>query len=1143
MTSTMFGTPSYPSPLDRIRTGRRDRAQQLGLTPHLDISFDANQSFPKTCRPQLKNDSTPIIKTRKSLFKGTGLNDVSFSAGHSRGSFSNSPDRSANTSLGESWSFYNYVGGGLSGISFPTALRNPNKAIFTINAHTSEILMANEMACEMFEYEESELIGMRLEEMIQLKHKDQRSVTETHLEASGDIVEICGKVVDILDSYGQLLPVSLWVKPLGYEGDEPRCLVVMEPVERTVATVEFDTDGTILSCDDQLAHLHGYRHPGDVEGMKMNQLIPSFKCPTVGKRMSKDVRKQRATGRTRDGATFPLSIALKLVEEFTDGVQANVKRTPLRTRSQNQEGREGLKIREPQPCEKEVYVGVIWVFANIQGMITFLPDGTIYSINENFALMLFGYTQQELIGMHISDLIPDFIEVIQGGNDSISIPPSDEDSPQIGPHLNQSDPMVRCSLPNRKIEGEPRHSPISSNVSKQSKWGLGPASLFTGPGVTSTPSRSPATTAKGLTEHQNKISERDLNKNNQQGAESPVWNTMELLAAKIPTLDIVSSSSDTEFGSDSENFSFKQMFFISRWTTATRPEDFEVIWHKRHVPCEDDIVLEKLNQRTLSPKGGNRYFPPLQKEQPWYCKDFCHSSVLFRRESFVVDGQHRDGTSLGISFQLKRVDLEGGNFLYAMWLSRDPREPGEGGRSFANLTLASSLNSTMETGSFSLGEALVEKAQSASKVLGDDPIKQYHYNMTNDEDDADVNTSMEEGVVSLSEGRGLYNENYDTLRCIGKGAFGFVRLARRKDNYQEVVVKFIRRSKVLSEGWVIDEDLGKCPLEISLLSQLHHDNIVKVIDVYDNEDFYQMVMEKHGSGMDLFEFIDRNPNLDEALASYLFRQIVSAVFYLHSLGILHRDIKDENVILDEEFQVKLIDFGAAAYLRPGHYFKTFCGTLEYCSPEVLMGQSYRGPELEIWSLGVTLYTLIFRENPFYDVEETIECTLKPPFVVSNTLMLLLSCMLRKDLRCRATIQEVNKHNWVNQPVDISQYSWEDVLPNSEFYGNTAADHREDSSPAEVNNYTFEFSRDKFVYHGDPEAGRHETEDFDSESESEAEELETELQRCLNLSEMNECKVYVYDDDDDNDDDEYDVDDVEGAELSEVHHDRRLFGDC
>lgn len=124
---------------------------------------------------------------------------------------------------------------------------------------------------------------------------------------------------------------------------------------------------------------------------------------------------------------------------------------------------------------------------------------------------------------------------------------------------------------------------------------------------------------------------------------------------------------------------------------------------------------------------------------------------------------------------------------------------------------------------------------------------------------------------------------------------------------------------------VISDDKKEIPMEVYLLSTLKHPNIVSVLDVFENEKFFQLVMEKHGSGMDLFEFIDRRPLMDEQLGSYIFRQIVNAINYLLELKILHRDIKDENIIIDQYFHVKLIDFGSATFMEDGKLFSTFYG--------------------------------------------------------------------------------------------------------------------------------------------------------------------------------------------------------------------------
>jgi PAS domain-containing serine/threonine kinase len=163
--------------------------------------------------------------------------------------------------------------------------------------------------------------------------------------------------------------------------------------------------------------------------------------------------------------------------------------------------------------------------------------------------------------------------------------------------------------------------------------------------------------------------------------------------------------------------------------------------------------------------------------------------------------------------------------------------------------------------------------------------------------------------------------------------------------------------------------------------------------------------------------------------------VVSALSYLHNdRGLLHLDIKDENVIVDQQFQVKLIDFGSVAPMpKNGWLFSTFYGTVEYCSPEVLSGNCYAGPELEMWTLGILLYVLIFNENPFYDVEETLKCQLQPPFSVSPLCLEVVKKLLAKQPQERMTLNELAKNEWVHQSIHIDMYRFKDVVHCSKYF--------------------------------------------------------------------------------------------------------------
>lgn len=171
------------------------------------------------------------------------------------------------------------------------------------------------------------------------------------------------------------------------------------------------------------------------------------------------------------------------------------------------------------------------------------------------------------------------------------------------------------------------------------------------------------------------------------------------------------------------------------------------------------------------------------------------------------------------------------------------------------------------------------------------------------------------------------------LEDMGQGAYGQVKLARSSKSGVKVVLKYVTKRRILVDTWTRDRRLGTVPLEIHVLDYLskdgrRHPNIVEMTDFFEDDVNYYIEMVPHGlPGMDLFDYIEMRSTMDEAECRNIFIQVVAALNHLHTEAlVVHRDIKDENIILDGEGHVKLIDFGSAAYIKNGP-FDVFVGTI------------------------------------------------------------------------------------------------------------------------------------------------------------------------------------------------------------------------
>jgi protein-serine/threonine kinase len=179
--------------------------------------------------------------------------------------------------------------------------------------------------------------------------------------------------------------------------------------------------------------------------------------------------------------------------------------------------------------------------------------------------------------------------------------------------------------------------------------------------------------------------------------------------------------------------------------------------------------------------------------------------------------------------------------------------------------------------------------------------------------------------------------DFVVLEDMGQGAYGQVKLCRYKKNSgKKVVIKYVTKRRILVDTWTRDRRLGTVPLEIHVLDYLRrdgfkHDNIVEMSDFFEDDVNYYIEMVPHGlPGMDLFDYIELRVNMEEKECRKIFVQTAEAIHHLHTKAkVVHRDIKDENVILDGDGNIKLIDFGSAAYIKSGP-FDVFVGTIGTC---------------------------------------------------------------------------------------------------------------------------------------------------------------------------------------------------------------------
>lgn len=608
-----------------------------------------------------------------------------------------------------------FTGSSYSGsILNPKSGINPNKAVFTIDSKTSNILIVNKNACDLLGYQSRELCdsGVKFSNLLACKNKIHVSaLAENQFNSEdGTMILLSGKVVEMIHKNGQKMPVSLWIRQI--DGHDGRCLAVAEPVERRVAQLTVDENGIVISGDNEALLLFQLDSLDKFVGMDVTHLIPAIQLPTEptdNSMIPKHLRKQRATGKTQDGVSFPLCLMISSDDNNSE-VGENGTVNPL-------------------------YYITIWVYSNLSGLVVIDENSIIESCNHHFSTLMFGYPQTKIIGQNIFKLIPNF------GQEFEYIDARSQRSP---------------SLENEESETETDHI------------------LLNDPFTISTPlntKKDPYKICLDFTSPRNSLRTVDTDAIKQSvnvGTENDK-NIMNLYNGMQDEHELLTPVNETGHGQisdhsiDLESVSNKTQLDSSTHTTSSNL-DGTPNGNKATGDSPNAIITSTPDVRKRSSVGSSQVVPIGIQQFNYNYAD----------GKYKGEAVHADGNIIDIVYTVYKHTLSStNNTIYLVWICRDPDEyhtdDGDDEKQF-NLTLTlNSITSTIEisTGGATLKTASVGVSNAASSLMMTSAGTNTLANIT-----STTSRPNSMSIVSQCEDEqisGEYCKNYTTLKQIGKG--------------------------------------------------------------------------------------------------------------------------------------------------------------------------------------------------------------------------------------------------------------------------------------------------------------------------------------------------------------------------------------